>query len=148
MGRIFVAAVAIGAALFLYSEAAGYPRAARRLPQLLSFVVVLLAALAIVQALLGLRRRRVEGAEPLLSAPPWRHVGIGLAFVGLIAAYAGSIPIAGYLVATPLMLALPLAALRPAGWPAIGLTVVAVTGVIWAIFVWFLNLPVPLLPRA
>ena len=148
MGRILIAAVAIGAAVFLYSEAAGYPRAARRLPQLLSFVVGLLAALAIVQALVGLHRERAEGAGPLLSAPPWRQVGIGLAFVGLIAAYAWAIPIAGYLVATPLMLALPLVALRPVGWPAIGVTVVAVTGVIWAIFVWFLNLPVPLLPRA
>jgi GNAT superfamily N-acetyltransferase len=148
MGRILVAAAVIGAALFMHSEAAGYPQAARRLPQILGIVAVLLAVLTIVQALVGIRRVRAERAVPLVVAPDWRQVGIGFAFVALVVGYAWSIPRVGYLVATPLMLLLPLLALRPVGRRGMVVTVVAVTGAIWLIFLWFLDLPIPLYPGA
>lgn len=146
MGRILVAVVAIAIALFLQGEAEGYPRAAARLPTLLGYVVILLALLAIGQALLGWRRARAAGTLPPVAMPAWRDVATGLAFVGLIVLYAWSIPVLGYLIATPLMLLLPLAALRPVGWTAALVTVVVVTGVIWIVFVGFLNLPIPLHP--
>lgn len=148
MGRILVAAAAIAIALFLQGEAEGYPRAAARLPTLLGHLVILLALLAIGQALLGWRRDRAAGRLSLVSVPAWRDVATGLAFVGLILLYAWSIPVLGYLIATPLMLLLPLAALRPVGWGAALATVVVVTGVIWIVFAWFLNLPIPLAPSA
>ena len=148
MGRILVAVAAIGAALYMYFTAEGYPGAARRLPELLSILVILLALLAIVQAIAEMRRKRAERGRPFVTMPEWKKVGIGVAFVALVAAYAWSIPVIGYLIATPLMLALPMIALRPVGWPAIGVTIVAVTGIIWLIFLWFLNLPLPLFPGA
>lgn len=148
MGRTLVAVAAIGAALYMYFTAGGYPGAARRLPEILSILVIVLSLLAIVQALVEVRRKRAERGKPLFTMPDWTKVGIGLAFVALVAAYAWSIPVIGYLIATPLMLALPLIALRPVGWPAIGITIVSVTGVIWLIFLWFLNLPIPLFPGA
>lgn len=147
MGRILVAVAIIGAALFMYITAGSYPGAARRLPQLLAVVVMLLGVFAVVQAVIGLYRARADD-KPLLRLPDWRRVAIGVAFVAFVFAYAWSIPHLGYLIATPLMLAVPLAALRPVGWPAMGITVVAVTGVIWFIFVWFLQLPIPLYPGA
>ena len=148
MGRILVAAAVIALALWMRSEAQGYPRAAERLPSLLGYAVILLAVLAIAQVLLGWRRDRADGAVEPSSPPGARDVAIGAAFVGLLALYAWAIPVVGYLLATPVMLAAPIAALRPVGWAAAAITVVAVTGVIWAVFVWFLNLPVPLLPGA
>ena len=148
MGRTLVAVAAIGAALYMYFTAEGYPGAARRLPELLSILVIVLSVLAIVQAVAEMRQKHAEHGKPLLTMPDFRKVGIGVAFVALVAAYAWSIPIVGYLIATPLMLALPLIALRPVGWPAIGITIVAVTGAIWLIFLWFLNLPIPLFPGA
>lgn len=156
VGRILVAIAAIGAALYLQAEAAEYPRAARRLPQLLGYGVMLLAALAIVQAVARGWRAQTRGAPGVTPGSDphpdpglhWRQIGIGVAFTSLIAVYAWAIPIAGYLIATPLMLFLPLAVLRPVGWPAVGVTVAAVTGTIWVIFLWFLNLPMPLYPGA
>lgn len=142
MGRMLVALAAIGAAALAYVEAAGYPAAARRLPQLLAVVVAILAAVALAQSVVRLRR----SAGAAWTAPDPRRSALGAGFVVLILIYAWLIPTAGYLVATPLMLLVPLVVLRPVGWPVIGLTVVAVTGVIWVIFVWFLGLPVPLFP--
>ena len=146
MGRIAVAVAAIAAALFMQAEAAGYPRAASRLPVLLGYVVILLAVLAIAQVLLGWRRDRAAERLEIVALPRWREVAIGTGFVGLIVLYAWSIPRVGYLVATPLMLLAPIAALRPVGPGVAAITVVAVTGVIWLVFVWFLNLPLPLYP--
>ena len=146
MGRIAVAVAAIAAALFMQAEAAGYPRAASRLPVLLGYVVILLAVLAIAQVLLGWRRDRAADRLEVVALPRWQEVAIGTGFVGLTVLYAWSIPRIGYLVATPLMLLAPIAALRPVGWRPAAVTVVAVTGVIWLVFVWFLNLPLPLYP--
>lgn len=147
MGRVLVVACVIGAAIYMWTEAAGYPSAARRLPRLLAVVVGLLGALALVQAVLRLAAERRAGAPgPLAARPSGRGLVIGVGFVALIAAYIWSIPRLGYLVATPLMMLLPLAALRPVGWGGIGLAILAVTGTIWAIFIWFLGLPIPLYP--
>ena len=146
MGRITVAVAAIATALFMQAEAADYPRAASRLPVLLSYIVILLAVLAIGQVLLGWRRDRAADQLEIVALPRWQEVAIGMSFVGLIVLYAWSIPRVGYLVATPLMLLAPIAALRPVGWRIAATTIMVVTGVIWLVFVWFLNLPIPLYP--
>ena len=74
--------------------------------------------------------------------------GIGVLFAALCVAYAASIHVLGYLIATPVFLLVALGALRPISWPNILLTVIAVTGVIWAVFINFLGLPMPLFPGA
>lgn len=149
MGQIVVALAAIGLAVFFWSEAAAYPATAAKLPQLLAGVVIFLAVLAIVQA--GWRRMRPEngevdettGTEPLTD---WRSLAIGAAFLALVVVYALSITRIGYLIATPLFLAIPLAVLRPVGPVAAVSAIVSVTAVIFGVFVWFLNLSIPLYP--
>ena len=148
MGRIVVAGLTIGICAYLSSLAGDYPRAARRLPQILALCVMGLAAAGIVQAVVQIlgERRHAGDPPPLFTAPPREDVVVGLGFVALVAAYIWAIPHAGYLVATPLMLLVPLAVLRPIGWLGIGITLLAVTGGILLIFIWFLNLPIPLIP--
>lgn len=146
MGRVIVIFCIIAVSLFMWIDASSYPRAARRLPQLLAGIVILLGLIAAVQTMLKLRGQSRNDNRPLLALPDGRSLAIGALFVGLVIVYIWSIPVLGYLLATALMLFLPLAALRPVGWTFIVATVVIVTGVIWFLFVWFLRLPIPLYP--
>ena len=148
MGRILVAAMSIVAAIAMQHIATSYPAAAARFPTLLGYVVICLGLMAAGQVLLEWRRLRLAGTLQVLPRADWRKIAIGSAFTLLIVLYAWSIPVLGYLLATPLMLAIPLALLRPVGWTAAAITVVAVTGTIWGVFVWFLRLPIPLYPGA
>lgn len=160
MGRIMVALAGIGLVIFMWGEAASYPPTARKLPDLLGWVVLILAVLAIAQEVLQWGRARLAaeggagssdaGADDTgadTSAPvDWRGIGLGAAFVALIVVYARTIEVVGYMVATPLFLALPLIALRPVSLRTGLLTIVAVTAVIYGVFVWFLRLNIPLFP--
>lgn len=148
MGRIFVVACVILVAIFMWIEAASYPNAARRLPQLIAGLVIFLGLVAIIQTALRLARERQTGEGALLTLPDRENLIIGLGFMALIAAYIRAIPLIGYLPATILMLLLPMAVLRPVGWGGILITIAAVIGVIWGIFIWFLGLPIPLFPGA
>lgn len=148
MGRIFVATAAIALAVFFRHIAEGYPTAAARLPKLLGLIVILLGAAAIVSQVLRWRRQHAEGVLELLPPINAPALGIGAAFAALSIAYAGSITVLGYLIATPAFLLIAFGALRPIGWRNILLTTAAVTGVIWAVFINFLGLPMPLFPGA
>jgi hypothetical protein len=67
-------------------------------------------------------------------------------FATAVAGYVAVIPLAGYLLVTPTFLIGGLLVSRtvPLGKAAaIGL---AATALVWAVFIWALNLPVPLLP--
>lgn len=144
MGRILIALAAVALALLFRSEAAAYPAAAAQLPNLVGILVMVLAVLAIGQEVV--RRRRVAGTAPLVTLPTRRAVTIGGGFIALIVAYVYAVPHVGYLVATVVFLLAPMAALRPASWPVIALTIVVVMGVIWGVFVGFLGLPIPFMP--
>ncbi len=146
MGRLVVALAAIGLVFFMWSEAAGYPATARKLPDLLGWVVMVFAVLAVIQQLFIIRKASANGTLGTSDPIDWKNVGLGAAFVALIIAYAWSIGVIGYLIATPLFLAIPLATLRPIGLVPAVLTVVAVTAVIYGVFVWFLQLNIPLYP--
>ncbi|PRD40610.1 hypothetical protein C5748_25935 [Phyllobacterium phragmitis] len=146
MGRILVALAAIAAVFFFWSEAANYPRTAARLPNILGWVVLILAILAIVQTLFTWRRQKAEGTLVFIPEIQWRDIAVGGGFSGLIILYAWSIRHVGYLVATPLFLLIPLAVLRPIGWTASILTTLVVTAFIWGVFVYFLKLSIPLYP--
>lgn len=146
MGRIVLALSAIGLALFFRSEANAYPVAAARMPDIVGMLVILMSVLTIGQELLRWRRRTAEGTFELVTPPSPRALKIGTLFIILIVAYVLAVPRVGYLAATAVFLFLPMAALRPAGLPTIGLTIVLVLAVIWAVFVGFLGLPIPFLP--
>ncbi|RFC62769.1 hypothetical protein DYI37_12410 [Fulvimarina endophytica] len=145
IGQICVALAAIALAGFFWTEASTYPETAAQLPQLLAVVVALLAIAAIVQASVARLRLRgdVAAAEP---SPEWRDLAVAAGFLGLIVLYGWSITRIGYLVATPLFLLIPLIVLRPVGLVATLATIVSVTAVIFGVFVWFLNLSIPLYP--
>lgn len=146
MGRIVVALSAIGLVLFLRSEASDYPPTAARLPDLIGWVVVGLAALAIVQVAAGWLRSRAAGTLTLAPDVDWSGLLLGAGFLGLIVLYAFSIQVVGYLVATPIFLLVPLAVLRPVSWIVALVTTASITVMIFGVFVWFLNLSIPLYP--
>ncbi|TKW64878.1 MAG: tripartite tricarboxylate transporter TctB family protein [Paracoccus denitrificans] len=148
MGRIFVVTCVILAAAFMWIEAGSYPDAARRLPQLIAGVVILLGLIAILQTGFRLARANQSGEGAMFTAPDPQNLLIGIGFAVLIAIYIWAIPRLGYLPSTVLMLLIPLAALRPVGWAGIAVTLLAVVSVIWGIFIWFLGLPIPLFPGA
>ena len=145
MGRIAVALAFIGVALYFNFEAANYPRAASRLPTLLSWVVLALAALMIVEVLV--RHRATPGGTLAWPRPEWGAVLQSLAFVAAVVAYAWTIAPLGYFIATPLFLLVTLGLFRAVSWPIVLAVTIGMTLVIWAVFVWFLRLPMPLFPN-
>lgn len=149
MGQIVVALAAIALALFFRSEAGAYPTTAAKMPNLLGIVVIILALAAIAKVVwFWLRPRKTAADEGTGTETPtdWRSLVIGASFLALIVIYALSITRIGYLIATPLFLAIPLAVLRPVGPVAAVSAIVSVTAVIFGVFVWFLNLSIPLYP--
>lgn len=148
MGRILVASAAVALALFFRHTAQNYPSAAARLPNLLGLIIILLGTAVIVAQALEWRRQSADGQLQLVPPIDKTAFGIGVLFAALCVAYAASIHVLGYLIATPVFLLVALGALRPISWPNILLTVIAVTGVIWAVFINFLGLPMPLFPGA
>lgn len=146
MGRIVICLGAIALVALFRVEASDYPATAARLPGLLGWVTGSLALLGIGQAVLGFRWDSADGSLGLFPAQDWRGIALGAAFLGLIVLYAWSITRIGYLIATPLFLLIPLIALRPVGWRTTILTTAGVTVFIWSVFVWFLNLSIPLYP--
>lgn len=148
MGRILVAVAAIAFALFFRNIAQDYPRAAARLPTILANAVVLLAVIGIGAELLKWRRQASAGTLHILPTIDGKAIGIGVAFVALTFVYAASIQVLGYLISTLSFLLISFFALRPMGAVAMGLSAVAVTVCIWAVFIYFLGLPLPILPGA
>jgi len=151
MGQILIAAGAIALALFFRYEASSYPATAAQLPNLIGAILIILGIAAIIHV--GVRsmrkRRRTAGVADAVAAEPspqWSDIAIGGAFLALIVLYAWSITRIGYLIATPLFLAIPLAVLRPVGLMGALIAIVSVTAVIFGVFVWFLNLTIPLYP--
>lgn len=149
MGQIVVALAAIALALFFRSEAAAYPATAAQLPDLLGAVVIILALAAIAKVVVTWLRPRqamTDGDTETGTPTDSKSLAIGAGFLSLIVLYAFSITRIGYLIATPLFLAIPLAVLRPIGLVTAVAAIASVTAVIFGVFVWFLNLSIPLYP--
>lgn len=140
---------AIGFALVFRSQSHDLPEQAQRLPVLLIWVVIALAVLMIIEELLKRRLARRNGGavkldddEPL---PPinWHVLVI---FGAAAVAYVTLIPYLGYLVITPIFLIGGLLVSRTLSPLKAVLVGAVATGVVWAIFVGALSLPIPLLP--
>lgn len=150
---LLVAVAAIVLAIVFGREAHGYPIEARRLPELLAWLVAGLAVLLLIEEGVKWRRRRrleqgrtTPGAEELV-APATPVVWSALVpFALAIGAYIWLIPIGGYLVTTLVFLGGALLVSRTVR-PVTAVAVAAgLTGAIWLIFIWLLRLPIPLLP--
>ena len=146
MGRIFVAIAAISLAIFFRIEAADYRLAASRLPDVVGGVLVLLSVMMIVQVLMSWRKASADGSLSILPRIESRSIMLGVAFVLLVFVYAWSIQTIGYLIATPGFLLIALVALKPVNWLWIAGITAVVTIAIWAIFIFFLNMPILLYP--
>lgn len=154
---LLLAVASIGVAVVFGNEAAGYPPEARRLPVLLAWIVAGLALLMMVEEVLKWRRRRKlantdapnDGSGGEATSVPAPVVWSALIpFAITIGAYVAIIPIAGYLITTPVFLLgvlLVSRAVRPLTAVAVA---IGMTGCIWAIFIWLLHLPIPLLPMS
>ena len=152
---LLIAVVAIGVAAVFGFEAAGYPPEARRLPVLMAWIVGGLSVLMILEeGFKWRRRRRVAAGEATgaSSAPVEPVASIAwsalIPYAAVIAAYIALIPIAGYLITTPVFLGgvlLVSRAIKPVTAIVVAITV---TAAIWVIFIWLLRLPIPLLPMS
>ena len=146
MGRILVAIAAIALALFFRSEAADYRLAASRLPDVVGGVLIVLSVLMIVQVLMSWRKASADGSLSILPRVESRSIMLGVAFVLLVFVYAWSIQTIGYLIATPGFLLIALVALKPVNWLWVVAITAIITASIWAIFIFFLNMPILLYP--
>ena len=144
-----LAAAAIVFALVFHFESQDFPATAQRMPVLLTWIVVALAVMMIVEELLKRRLARRNGkrgladAEEPLPAINWPVMGL---FSAAIVGYVALVPWLGYLLATPLFVSGGALLSKTLGWPKALLLGLGTTAAVWAVFIWALNLPVPLLP--
>ena len=143
---IFLGIVSIALALIFRAQTASFPHVAQRLPILLIWLVIVLAVLMIAEDVYKRRSARRTAPGPLSEAPAAINWPVMLAFSAAIVVYAVLIPIAGYLVATPLFVGGTLVAGRNMRTSTAILIAVGTSAFMWAVFVWALNLPVKLLP--
>ncbi|HET8790901.1 MAG TPA: tripartite tricarboxylate transporter TctB family protein, partial [Modicisalibacter sp.] len=106
----------------------------------------LLSIMMIVQVLFSWRKASSEGSLSILPRVEPRSIMLGAAFVLLVFVYAWSIQTIGYLIATPGFLLIALVALKPVNWLWIVAITAIVTASIWAIFIFFLHMPILLYP--
>lgn len=137
----------IALALVFRAQATGLPEVAMRLPVLLIWLVIGLAVMMIIEELLK-RRKKGRAAtafvdEEVLPPVKWPVLG---AFGAAIVTYVALIPIAGYLLITPVFISGGLLigkTVSPTKAILIGLIA---TALVWAIFIWALSLPIQILP--
>ncbi|HEY4541478.1 MAG TPA: tripartite tricarboxylate transporter TctB family protein [Noviherbaspirillum sp.] len=149
---IVLGIASIALALVFRAQSTDLPVEALRLPSLLIWVVIALGAMMIIEEVIKLRRARradpdtaktaLDDDEPL---PPvnWPVLAV---FGAASLAYVVLIPIAGYLLVTPLFLIGGIWLTKTVSLARAALIAVFMTAIIWVIFVWMLQLPVPLLP--
>lgn len=146
---IILGIATIAFALVFRAQAANLPDVAQRMPVLLYWIVIGLAALMIIEELLKRRNARRAGAdartddEEAVRPINW---SVLMLFGAAIIAYVALIPIVGYLIMTPVFIAGAIIisqTLSPL--KAVTMGIVA-TAFVWAVFIWALKLPVPLLP--
>lgn len=150
MNSTFVlAAAAIAFALVFHAQTGDFPATAQRMPVLLTWIIIGLALMMVVEELLKRRLARrstklglADEEEPL---PPINWPVMGLFSVAVIG-YVALVPWLGYLLATPLFVSGGALLSQTLSWPKALLLGLGATGAVWAIFIWALNLPVPLLP--
>lgn len=137
------------AAVF-WAQTDSFPAVAQRMPTLLIWLVVGLAVMMIIEEMI--KRRMALRAAPgetvndddeVLPPINWPVVCV---FGVAIVAYVALIPIIGYVIMTTLFVGGALIVARTMALSKAILVGVGTTAFVAAIFIWALNLPVPLLP--
>ena len=106
-------------------------------PRLLALVLAVLSLTLIVRALAG-------RSDP--SRPPAMRAGIFVAVMGLLVLYAVVLPTAGFLIATPILLAAVIWLFGLRQWVTLLGTALGVTAVLYLVFVRALHVLLPLGP--
>lgn len=143
MGYVVVAAFVIGFAIYFNITASSYPATAARVPILLTYTVCALALLMVVES----ARKVLAGTSRKIVADLDRRQVIAMVvFSVAIIGYVAVLERVGYLLATGTFLLGSLLVSRaiPAVW-AVAVTA-GVLAVIYALFIYFLRLPMPLTP--
>ncbi|WP_119680609.1 tripartite tricarboxylate transporter TctB family protein [Indioceanicola profundi] len=131
------AGIALAATFFI--SAMSLPDTAAQLPQGLAIVVSLLAVGMIVQAWWARTHHHEKIERPGRAGPA---VAFSLATI----AYVAVLKFLGYFVATPIFIVGTMLFLRTLSPLKAILLAVGVSAFVWALFVWFLSLPVPMGP--
>lgn len=144
---IVIGVASIGLALLFRSRTGELPADALRLPSLLIWIVIALSVLMIAEELIK-RRKTSSGAAADDDEGPLPPINWPVLLVFGIAAvvYIALIPYAGYLVVTPVFLIGGLVLSKTTSAPKAVVVGAAATAVIWGIFIWLLQLPIPLFP--
>lgn len=146
---LFLGAAAIIFVLVLRTQTGAFPEVAQRLPVLLIWIIVGLAVLMFVEEFL--KRRAARRAAPGLPSIDEEALApiklrVVAAFGVAIVAYVILIPVVGYLITTPLFMAGSLLVARTVSPLKSILIGIGATAFVWFVFIWGLNLPVPILP--
>ncbi len=150
---IVVAIASIALALAFRTQTDAYPSVAQRLPELLIWIVAGLAVLMIAEVFIKRRQARravatagvIDGVVEEDMAAPINWPAL-CGFAVAIVAYVALIPLVGYLVTTTVFITGSLLVSRIMSSGKALLIGVLTTAGVWAIFIWGLNLPVPILP--
>ena len=146
---IILGIATIAFALVFRAQAADLPDVAQRMPVLLYWIVIGLAVLMIIEELLKRRnaRRTAPGAladdEEAVRPINWPVLVL---FGVAIVVYVALIPIIGYLIMTPVFISGAIMVSRTLSPLKAVIMGVVATAFVWAVFIWALKLPVPLLP--
>lgn len=142
---ILIGIAAVGMAVIFGGEASGYPLASRRLPILLAWLVTGLAILMVIEDVLGRRRRARAGeaAQDIVAPVVWSAL---LPFAAAIGTFVVLIPMLGFLVVAPVFIGGVLLVSRAVSPSTAIACAIGLTAFIWAVFIWALRMPIPLLP--
>ena len=147
IGRLILAACGLVVAAVFFGKSLGYPAAAARMPIIYAFAVGGLSLLLAAQALWSARARAATD-EPSSVESAALHAGrvklIGMILLTL--AYVFLLFPLGYVIATLGFMVLGLLWLRRVSIPAAAAGTIVLVAVICLVFIWFLNLPIPLVP--
>lgn len=125
---------------YFFGASMKMPRDAALLPQILAVLVACFSVAMIFNATKDAPAREKEAAENPPAKINVQHVVV---FVAAIAVYIYLIPILGYFIATPLYMVVMYAYLKAIGLLKSIIISVCFSAFIYALFVWFLKLPIP-----
>jgi putative tricarboxylic transport membrane protein len=142
---ILIGVAAVGLAVVFGSEASDYPMASRRLPILLAWLIGALTLLMLLEDVMKWRSRARSGGadEGAGHSIAWSAL---LPFAATIGVFVVLVPLIGFIVVTPLFVAGVLLVSRAVS-PVVAIAYAAgLTAFVWAVFIWALRMPIPLLP--
>ena len=134
----FLAAVIF--ALIFYADSLELPDSANQLPQLVSYIIIILSTGMLINAVIEYRQNLVDHEEE----PEKVNVIRVILFVGLIALYIFTIDKVGYFIMTPIFMLASFYYLKSSSNRNIILITLGFIFFVYILFVKMLNLPIPM----